>query len=585
MALSYRELSDFLQSRRDTLFQYFSQITRYGLNVFIDSFDQSLHETFPDNRDIWTNGQLGLLEAAWQMHRQNPHLKVYCSIRQEAYTRYRSENTKAGYGNVLVLRYDRQDINRIFETQLQFYYGAASAADFFSLDIINNRRVGCEEPIQSYICRHTLGTPRSITIMGRELSMNRPPVHTSSDERESKVREVVNRVSGDEFCNYLQGEMEQFLDFLHDDGNRRLFFSRLPCNILTMRDLERIRDDVAAAKGLAPAHVHPFCEMFNLGLLGCLKVDALGDGRVQAFKKPSEFDWTMAGILPRQERLFFLHPSAQSTIRALNPSYFTYRGIVVGDGLLWSPANEELLRQQQIRIFITYCSAERRVVEGLEAELARAFDRRGEPHDIWRDRWRIRAGEPFQERIAEAVQAADYLLVVASEHSLRSGWVNAEWRHKYASEISDGRVRVIPLTLGKLDRAKLPIFCEESMRSPSRASWRSFAMPATNSPVSWSSSATRARELRLPPDKQSARGTVTRPGWLPRLVSRCRGRSLSGPGGRRLPALPGRRCPGRAGTRAGRPRVTGTGFPSRAPGAVSATVSQSTRRDRSRPWR
>jgi hypothetical protein len=130
----------------------------------------------------------------------------------------------------------------------------------------------------------------------------------------------------------------------------------------------------------------------------------------------------------------------------------------VGDGLLWSPANEELLRQQQIRIFISYCSAERRVVEGLEAELARAFDRRGEPHDIWRDRWRIRAGEPFQERIAEAVQAADYLLVVASEHSLRSGWVNAEWRHKYASEISDGRVRVIPLTLGKLDRAKLPDF-------------------------------------------------------------------------------------------------------------------------------
>jgi hypothetical protein len=205
--------------------------------------------------------------------------------------------------------------------------------------------------------------------MGRELSMNRPPVHTSSDERESKVREVVNRVSGDELCSYLQGEMEQFLDFLHDDGNRRLFFSRLPCNILTMRDLERIRDDVAAAKGLAPAHVHPFCEMFNLGLLGCLKVDALGDGRVQAFKKPSEFDWTMAGILPRQERLFFLPPSAQSTIRALNPSYFTYRGIVVGDGLLWSPANEELLRQQQIRIFISYCSAERRVVEGLEAEL------------------------------------------------------------------------------------------------------------------------------------------------------------------------------------------------------------------------
>ncbi|MDF2972400.1 MAG: hypothetical protein K0R61_2850 [Microvirga sp.] len=460
LALSYRELADFLQTRRDTLFQYFSQITRYAVYVFIDSFDQSLHETFPYNRDIWTNGQLGLLEAAWQMHRQNPHLKVYCSIRQEAYTRYRCENTKASSGNVLVLRYDRRDINLIFETQLRFYDHAASAADLFGLKVIHNRRVGCEEPIQSYICRHTLGTARSITIMGRELSMGRPPANAAADERENRVREVVNRVSGDEFCNYLQGEMEQFLDFLHDDGNRRLFFSRLPCNILSMRDLERIRDDVAAAKGLAPAHVHPFCEMFNLGLLGCLKVDPLGEGRVQAFKKPYEFDWTMANILPRQERLFFIHPSAQSTIRALNPSYFTYRGIVVGDGLCWSRANEEALREQQIRLFISYRSGDRRVVEGFETELARALDRRGEPHDIWRDRWRIRAGEPFQERIAEAVQAADYLLVVASEQALSSGWVNLEWRHKYASEIRDGRVRVIPLTLGKLDPMKLPDFLQ-----------------------------------------------------------------------------------------------------------------------------
>lgn len=56
LALSHRELADFLRSQRDTLFQYSSQITRHAVYVFIDSFDQSLHETFPYNRDIWTNG-------------------------------------------------------------------------------------------------------------------------------------------------------------------------------------------------------------------------------------------------------------------------------------------------------------------------------------------------------------------------------------------------------------------------------------------------------------------------------------------------------------------------------------------------
>ena len=68
--------------------------------------------------------------------------------------------------------------------------------------------------------------------------------------------------------------------------------------------------------------------------------------------------------------------------------------LVVGDGLCWSRANEEALREQQIRLFISYRSGDRRAVESFETELARALDRRGEPHDIWRDRWRIRAGEP-----------------------------------------------------------------------------------------------------------------------------------------------------------------------------------------------
>jgi TIR domain len=133
---------------------------------------------------------------------------------------------------------------------------------------------------------------------------------------------------------------------------------------------------------------------------------------------------------------------------------------VVGDGLPWAPADDESLRRQQVRLFISYCSRDNGAVEGLEAELARALDRRGEPHDLWRDRWRIRAGEPFQERIAEALRSADYLLVVLSEQSLGSRWVNVEWRQKYASEIDDGRVRVIPVTLGKLEPSRLPDFLQ-----------------------------------------------------------------------------------------------------------------------------
>jgi hypothetical protein len=168
LSMSHKSLLEFLQTRRDTLFQYYSQTSRHGIYIFIDSFDQSIQETFPYNREIWINGQLGLLETAWQIYRQNPHIKVYCSIRQEAYARYCGENNRAGRGNILILRYDRREIERIFETQLKFYDHAESAAQLCGVDVVENRRVDRIEPIQSYIYRHTLGTPRSITIMGRE---------------------------------------------------------------------------------------------------------------------------------------------------------------------------------------------------------------------------------------------------------------------------------------------------------------------------------------------------------------------------------------------------------------------------------
>lgn len=460
LSMSYKVLSDFLRTKRDVIYQYYSQVSHYGIYVFIDSFDQSLQETFPYNREIWINGQLGLLEAAWQIHRHNPHVKVYCSIRQEAYARYLGENTNATIGNILVLRYDRRDIERIFETQLKFYDRADNVAELCGLEVVENRRVERMEPIQSYIYRHTLGTPRSITIMGRELSLHQPAHYTVHEERAQSVREIVNRIAGDEFNAYLQGEMEQFLSFLQNARHRRAFLSRLPRNILSMRDLERIRDDVAINLGLEPSGIHPFCELFNLGLLGCPRIDALGKARIQYFKKPYEFDWTMANILPQQERLFLVHPAAQATIRMLNPDYFTYREIVVGDGEAWTSVHDDSLRRQQLRLFISYCSQDNGAVEAFEVELARALDRLGKPHDLWRDRWKILAGERFQERIAEALRAADYLLVVLSERSLDSGWVNAEWRQIYASEIKDGKVRVIPLTLGEVRPAQVPDFLQ-----------------------------------------------------------------------------------------------------------------------------
>lgn len=60
--------------------------------MFFDRLDNAL-ETSHDS--IWEPIQLGLLEAAWDVMRSNHHIKIYLSIRQEAYASHRTRNANA----------------------------------------------------------------------------------------------------------------------------------------------------------------------------------------------------------------------------------------------------------------------------------------------------------------------------------------------------------------------------------------------------------------------------------------------------------------------------------------------------------
>ncbi len=116
-------VAQLLRLRRFAMQPIYNLYTRYvrsGVCVFIDSFDNALRETYPDDLDIWIQGQLGLLLAAWDMSRHNPHLKVYTSIRQEAYAAFRDENRLAIFGSMLMLKYTRQDLLELLKQECSF---------------------------------------------------------------------------------------------------------------------------------------------------------------------------------------------------------------------------------------------------------------------------------------------------------------------------------------------------------------------------------------------------------------------------------------------------------------------------------
>jgi hypothetical protein len=57
--------------------------------VFIDGFDQTLTDVFtPNNLEAWRSAQIGLVLAAHHLNTENQHIKVFASIRQEAFAGY-----------------------------------------------------------------------------------------------------------------------------------------------------------------------------------------------------------------------------------------------------------------------------------------------------------------------------------------------------------------------------------------------------------------------------------------------------------------------------------------------------------------
>ena len=91
------------------------------------------------------------------------------------------------------------------------------------------------------------------------------------------------------------------------------------------------------------------------------------------------------------------------------------------------------------KIFVSHSSIDKDFVRGLCVDLAA----RG--HQPWLDEWEILAGESITERVGTGIEDADFMIVVLSEASVESRWVEQEWQAKHWSEVTERHVKVIPV--------------------------------------------------------------------------------------------------------------------------------------------
>jgi hypothetical protein len=77
-------------------------------------------------------------------------------------------------------------------------------------------------------------------------------------------------------------------------------------------------------------------------------------------------------------------------------------------------------------------------------------------HAVWIDRLHLRPGDNFQQKIHQALEEADILIVVMSENSFRSEWVQHEFATIFFQEgVSKRHRRIIPI---KLDQVSVPSY-------------------------------------------------------------------------------------------------------------------------------
>jgi len=93
------------------------------------------------------------------------------------------------------------------------------------------------------------------------------------------------------------------------------------------------------------------------------------------------------------------------------------------------------------KIFISYSSKDKEFAKKLASDLSKL------KHNPWLDEWEIKVGECIPTKIEQAVSRADYVVVILSPNSVKSGWVDKEWKMKYWEEINKNKILVLPILI------------------------------------------------------------------------------------------------------------------------------------------
>lgn len=329
--------------------------------VYIDQIDQGVRE-FP--LEIWKNAQNGLVGAAFKIHNPNSHIKIYASIRSEAWEACASEMYAQYKDHVCTLEYDQDDLKQIFEHAVRTYEKARDSAKneqfktnpiqgFIGLEQVRNLWSKENEDVFQYMLRHSLQRPRDLILIGGGIHS----LYKSNKLNEIAFCELTNRIPGEEVGKQYILETLRFSKSL-GEVNLQRFFSFVNKNVFSIEELvgicARYNSGIeCAARNQPNNHLHAcagckaanhiFCDLYKIGLLGIIKKNEIQSNspKYQHFKTPGRIG---SEHLPSSQ-YYILHPAMDYYIKEVlsNNLFSPVRGIIAGHRKEWKPQYDSLI--------------------------------------------------------------------------------------------------------------------------------------------------------------------------------------------------------------------------------------------------
>lgn len=344
----------------NTIFPHFNRINTQ-IVFFIDNVDEYFRPVLEDhsagssgrqslyrNRSnaVWSLAQIALASVAYELEKANHHIKIYCTIRHEAFLRMPEVENDAFQisGRCTKIEYTRDDLENIFLKNIDITpkdrLVAADNPDAMARFVgetnmlVEHRFISRPERIFDYFLRHTLYRPRDLMFIGGEV------VKINPKERSAQAIRAAVDAATKTIAESIFGEMRPFLAV----PNRELLFKRIETNVLTMEQLGEISEAYLANLGYGAQRDpegdggHPFSILHKLGLLGTVRPEFGNQGRrLQCFLQPTEIRINNDPELPLSEH-YLIHPALDQSIYERSAGKYS-RGYdtrnIIGNQLEW----------------------------------------------------------------------------------------------------------------------------------------------------------------------------------------------------------------------------------------------------------